>query len=99
MSRLKATEAVYDRLTAGGLDSEHACFDDVLFAAVTMAVDPACPTEDLVVWIGTYDDEREELEIALDLVEYAKCCGLKAGDLDAVFRDAVAAGRQGWEQS
>lgn len=98
MSRLRATEAVYDILTAGGLKTDHASFDDILFAAVAMAVDPACPTLDLVEWIGSYDDEREEMEIALDLVEYAKLCGMKAGDLDVVFRNAVAAGRQGWEQ-
>lgn len=99
MSRLKATEAVYNTLAAGGLKADHASFDDVLFAAVTMAIDPACPTSDLVEWIGSYDDEREEMEIALDLVEYAKCCGLDAGSLDEVFKAAVAAGRQGWQQS
>lgn len=96
MSKLKCVCAVYDTLEAGGLSVEHSSFDDLIMACVALAVDPCERAKDVVEFIALADPDRDDVMVALDLVEYAKGCGLGVDDLEKLTKAAIQAGKAGW---
>lgn len=89
--RMIATEKVYDVLHDAGLDPDHQCFDDLMFGCLA-AID-AGPNPDIVDLIYNMDtDCRTKQEIAFDLVDYAKNCGIKVSLFEVVAK-AVAMGK------
>ena len=89
--RVIATEKVYDVLHDAGLDPDHQCFDDLMFGC--LAAIEAKPDADIVDLIYNSDTEaRTKQEIAFDLVDYARNCGVKV-PLVEVIAKAVAMGR------
>lgn len=89
--RMIATEKVYDVLHDAGLDPDHQCFDDLMFGC--LAAIEAGPNADVVDLIYNMDtDCRTKQEIAFDLVDYAKNCGIKVPLVEVVAK-AVAMGK------
>lgn len=97
MSRLVCVENIFDTLVDAGLSPEHASFDDLVLGCTALVDDPAKQEKDIVSVIADMDESRSDVEIALDLKDYAYACGYKDKVVDLV-RQAVAAGKAGWSQ-
>ena len=90
-NRVIATEKVYDVLHEAGLDTDHQCFDDLMFGC--LAAIEAGPNADIVDLIYNGDtDSRTKQEIAYDLVDYAKNCNVSMPLVD-ILKKAVAIGK------
>ena len=94
MKRMRTVEAVFDVLVGAGLNEEHSCFDDAVWACVDCAL-PGAAVSDPAESIAQRDEERDEVEIVLDLVEWAKASGCKEPISDVLER-AIWAGRKAW---
>lgn len=94
MRRMRCVEAIFDVLVGAGLNEEHSCFDDAVWACVDCCL-PAAAVSEPVESIANRDEERDEIEIALDLIEWAKESGCKEPISDVLQR-AIYAGRKGW---
>ena len=80
MSIMRSAERVYDCLVEAKLDPEAAEFDDLFIGSMACAYDPMFDSfdADLASVIAEMDESRNEFEVALDLFEYFRRCGVAA---------------------
>ena len=96
MSIMTSAERVYNCLVAANLDPDAQEFDDLFVGSMACAYDPVFDgfNEDLASVIAEMDESRNEFEVALDLFEYFRRCGV-AANAATIMADAIAAAREG----
>lgn len=93
---MRSAARVYDCLVEAKLDPEAAEFDDLFIGSMACAYDSVFDgyDEDLASVIAEMDESRNEFEVALDLFEYFRRCGV-AANAATIMADAIAAAREG----
>lgn len=86
-NRVEATERLYDVLHDAGLNPDHQCFDDLMIGCMMAAESGDYrEVEDLIAQFDA--DDRDPAQVAYDLVDYARNCGVKG--LAGLMTKAVA---------